>query len=48
MSVESSDQKYVAYVFTIDMGVTTKMSYQLSILKKGKKFGNKRSVNGAV
>ena len=39
-TVESPDQKYIAYIFIRDLGATTRESYQLSILKKGQRLGN--------
>jgi hypothetical protein len=39
-SIESSNNDYVAYLFIRDLGATTKASYQLSILKKGKNLGD--------
>jgi hypothetical protein len=38
---DSSNGRYTAYIFTRDCGATTSVSYQLSILKKDKKFKNK-------
>ncbi|HHV98582.1 MAG TPA: hypothetical protein GXX36_03255 [Clostridiaceae bacterium] len=40
-SIESPTGTYVAYLFIRDMGATTRESYQLSILKKGEKLGNR-------
>lgn len=36
--VVSPDGKYVAYVFEANGGATTKFTYRLSVLKKGKKL----------
>ena len=41
-SIESPDEKYVACLFTRDLGATTKISYQLSILKNGEKLSNNK------
>ncbi|MCM0759458.1 DUF5412 family protein [Sporomusa sphaeroides DSM 2875] len=38
--VESPDNKYTVCVFVRDFGATTRESYHLSILKKGKGLGN--------
>lgn len=38
--IESPDGKYIACYFVRDLGATTKQSYQLSILNKGKKLGD--------
>lgn len=38
---DSPNEAYTAYVFTRDCGATTSVSYQLSILKKGKMLKNK-------
>lgn len=39
-SVTSPNQKYIAVIFKRDLGATTKTSYQLSILKKGKSIND--------
>jgi hypothetical protein len=39
-SIASPDNKYIAYIFTRDFGATTRESYNLSILKKGKVLRN--------
>ncbi len=36
--VASPDGKYVAYVFEANAGATTRFTYRLSVLKKGKKI----------
>ena len=40
-TTDSPNGKYTAHSFTRDCGATTVESYQLSILKKGKKLKNK-------
>ncbi len=40
-TTDSPNGKYTAHLFTRDCGATTVESYQLSILKKGKKLKNK-------
>ena len=39
-TIDSPDGKYVAYIFTRDLGATTKVSYQLSILEAGESLGD--------
>jgi len=39
--IESPDHMYVAYLYTRDMGATTKVSYQLSIYKQGTHLWNR-------
>lgn len=39
-TIASPDNKYIAYIFTRDFGATTRESYNLSILKKGKVLRN--------
>ena len=39
-TIQSPNGNYVAYLFKRNMGATTKESYQLSILRKGKEFGD--------
>lgn len=39
-SIESPDNKYIACIFVRDFGATTRESYHLSIMKKGKGLGN--------
>lgn len=41
-SIDSPDNKYVAYIFKRDCGSTTKVSFQLSILKKGQELSNSK------